>query len=115
MRTSNQKCDMYVNKCEVFTANNIFAEDYSNVRESSVLPDGLYVVYSYGHHFPMYAYDYRLKVWIGNEDKYSASTSKQQSQARPRFEIGKWLNTSDMQLLIRCNSLVDYTIKKAGV
>ena len=109
MRTSNQKCDMYVNKCEVFTANNIFAEDYSNTKESPVLPDGLYVVYSYGHHFPMYAYDYRLKVWIGNSDKYSVSTSKQQTQARPRFEIGKWLNTSDMQLL------VDYTIKKAGV
>jgi|TARA_R110002153_G_scaffold245393_1_gene400930 hypothetical protein len=122
MRTSNQDCSTYVNKCEEFKgawnktsgSYSLFAEDYSNVKESPVLPEGLYVVYSYGHHFPMYAYDYRLKVWIGNEDKFSVSTSRHQSHARPRFEIGKWLSTDEMHSLISEKGLTEYTIKKAG-
>ena len=36
----------------------------------------LYVVYSYGEHFPMYVYDHGVELWFGNADKYSPTTSK---------------------------------------
>lgn len=107
MKTSNRECSTYVNKCEPFNANNIFAE---NVFDGN----HLYVVYSYGVHFPMYIYDYGLKVWVGNSDRYSVTTSKHMSQARPRFEIEQWLTTDDMRSLIANNGIVNYTIKKAG-
>jgi hypothetical protein len=60
----------------------------------------LYVVYSYGYHFPMYVYDYRLEQWFGNSDKYSSTTSRHQSYARPRGEDIKYLDTSMMKLVI---------------
>ena len=112
MKTSNRECSTYVNKCEPFNANNIFAE---NVFDDEVLyRPNLYVVYSYGFHFPMYVYDYKLKVWVGNSDRYSVTTSKHMSQARPRFEIEQWLTTDDMRSLIANSGVVNYTIKKAG-
>jgi len=47
----------------------------------------VYVVYSYGTHFPMYVYDSLMHVWFGNYDKYSVSTSKHQSQLRPSGDV----------------------------
>ncbi len=32
----------------------------------------LYVVYSYGRHFPMYAYDTESQRWFGNRDKFQS-------------------------------------------
>ena len=72
MRTSNGKCSNQTTTRTPFIANNLFAEITSN---------GIYVVYSYGYHFPMYVYT--LGTWYVNSDKYSVSTSKQQNQARP--------------------------------
>jgi hypothetical protein len=39
-----------------------------------------YVVYSYGYHFPMAAWDGYM--WHVNEDKYSPSTGRHQSYVR---------------------------------
>lgn len=44
VRTTNYKCRENVKNLDVFEASNIFSE-WSN---------GVYVVYSYGRHFPMY-------------------------------------------------------------
>lgn len=41
---------------------------------------GLYVVYSYGTHFPVAVY--KNGVWLVNEDKYSRTTSKHQGYVR---------------------------------
>jgi hypothetical protein len=60
----------------------------------------LYVVYSYGYHFPMYIYDYKAQQWFGNSDKYSSTTSRHQSQARPRHVDITYLDTSMMKLII---------------
>jgi len=73
---------------------------------------GLYVVYSYGYHFPMYLYDKSVGVWFGNSDKYSNSTSKHQLYARPTEPINQWLSTSEMKKYIGCGSLVEYLIDK---
>lgn len=71
-RIANRDVRHYVSRLEIFKANNIFSEQYK----------GFYTVFSYGHHFPMYAFD--GKSWYENVDKYSVTTSKHHTQARPR-------------------------------
>ena len=48
----------------------------------------LYVVYSYGEHFPMFLYDGTpgRRGWAINTDKYSVTTSRHFSQAHPQCE-----------------------------
>ena len=43
----------------------------------------LYVVYSYGPHWPLFIYSTDTRTWYANEDKASRTTSKQYSQAFP--------------------------------
>lgn len=47
----------------------------------------LYVVYSYGEHWPLFAWD--NGEWYENEDKYSPTTSKHHSQTHPHKETDK--------------------------
>tara|TARA_R100000700_G_C3044335_1_gene66770 strand:- start:176 stop:469 length:294 start_codon:yes stop_codon:yes gene_type:complete len=94
IRTSNIKCSEYVNNKIEFKANNIFSEH--------IKKDKLYIVYSYGYHFPMYI-KYK-NTWYENSDKYSVSTSKQQSQSRPNAKT-KLLSTNEMKELIYKTSL----------
>ena len=42
-----------------------------------------YVVYSYGKHFPMYVWEPTDEQWYANEDRFSPSTSRQQSACNP--------------------------------
>lgn len=71
MRVSNKSCRSWVQRREPFKANHLFAER----------ANGFYVVYSYGHHWPLWAFD--GQVWYENVDKYSSSTSRHKSQSRP--------------------------------
>ena len=59
MRVSNNKAIEYVEKLEEF--------DGSNTMGRWVGDENLYVVYSYGSHFPMYIYDKEQGKWIGNK------------------------------------------------
>ena len=62
----------------------------------------LYVVYSYGEHFPLFLNDcsYGESAWAVNTDKYSVTTSKHFSQAHPQCEtVGS--NTFEMRELIK--------------
>ena len=115
MRVSNNKARDYVEKLEVFQGSNTFAEwrshgsgDDSGLHEHKKI----YVVYSYGSHFPMYIYDGQEGKWIGNKDKYSSSTTRHQSLLRPS-SVGIWLDTKEMQGVINNYGLVGYTINKA--
>ena len=105
MRVSNNKARDYVNGFKEFQGSNMFSESYPS--------KGLYVVYSYGSHFPMYIYDKEQGKWIGNKDKYSSSTTRHQSQGRPSGEIDVWYNTNDMKDIIWHGGLVALTINKA--
>ena len=64
IKTSNIACSELVDKKVVFKANNIFSEHIEK--------DKLYIVYSYGYHFPMYI-KYK-NTWYENSDKYSVTT-----------------------------------------
>jgi hypothetical protein len=111
MRVSNNKAREYVEKLEVFQGSNTFAKwlEVGNGRQDA---DKLYVVYSYGSHFPMYIYDKEQGKWLGNKDKYSRSTTRHQSQLRPS-SVGLWLNTDEMKDVVWHGGLVGHTINKA--
>ena len=59
----------------------------------------VYVIYSYGSHFPMYVYDETSQQWLGNTDKYSRTTSSHQSKYRPS-EVAKWFNTATLRDIV---------------
>jgi len=86
MKISNSKARQFVQNKLEFKGNNLFAE----------VTSGVYKVYSYGRHFPIYAY--KDKVWYKNVDKYSLTTSKHQSQLHPLEECLE-LNTEAMKAL----------------
>lgn len=87
IKTSNQKARQYVQDREAFKGSNTFGEWVGDV----------YAVYSYGYHFPMFAF--KDGNWYANSDKYSVSTSKQYGQLHPHTDCTA-LNTQAMKYLI---------------
>lgn len=72
-------------------------------RHESIWPEFIgdnYVVYSYGRHFPMYFWDDSSATWFGNKDKYSRTTTRHQSYARPatrRPDDIQWVDTDTLK------------------
>lgn len=89
-RVSNRQARSYVeNKQEFVTHNTTMFAEHD-------LAANTYTVYSYGRHFPMYVYDYDTAEWWGNGDKYSPTTSRHQSAARPH-DVAHWTDTHTLQ------------------
>lgn len=59
----------------------------------------LYVVYSYGY-WPMYVCDTRNKLWFANAGRFSRTTSKHQSHARPYNVELAHLPTAELDAMI---------------
>ncbi len=81
-KITNREARDYVKAHKPFEANNILgihvlgrARDGSQIRT--------YVVYSYGTHFPIYAFSYEVNRWFANKDRYSLTTSKHKGQCHP--------------------------------
>jgi hypothetical protein len=64
----------------------------------------LYIVWSYGPHFPIYVWDEEACRWYGNSGKYSSTTSRHQSNARPNPLHGEIIWVETEQLLSVINS-----------
>lgn len=73
IKTSNGDCRQYVQKRQEFKGSNLFGQQY----------DGVYVVFSYGHHWPLYAYVEAEDQWYANYSKRSVSTARHATQAHP--------------------------------
>lgn len=71
-RVATRSCSQYVRDREPFKSTNVFGE---------MLNKGVYVVYSFGRHFPMYAYI--DGEWYRNTDGFSRTTAKHKGQACP--------------------------------
>ena len=84
----NKTASNYVTDKVEFNGSNTFAR----------WDNGLYIVYSFGYHFPMYIFD--GFAWFENCDKYSPSTSKQQTQLRPDADKFEMLNTNELKQMI---------------
>ena len=74
VKTSNRNARASVQARNVFDASNTFGR----------IVGPLYVVYSYGVHWPLFVYE--GGVWYENEDRYSVTTSKHRSQLHPLLE-----------------------------
>lgn len=76
-----------------FKAGNVYAET----------KNGVYVVYSYGEHFPLAVH--RDDRWFVNHDRYSVSTSCQQSKTGVRCLPGAATkNTKELCAMVRYGS-----------
>ena len=88
MKTANKNCGKHVDNLEPFEGSNLF----------SVNLNGVYVVYSYGGHFPLYIH--KNGKWYGNNTKYSVTTGKHRSHAMPSCDDITWLDTRGMRDLL---------------
>lgn len=59
----------------------------------------LYVVYSYGPHWPLFIFDPTNDVWYGNEDKYSSTTTRHRTYTEPRGVHIEWRDSRIMKEL----------------
>ena len=84
---ANKQARTYVARRSLFKGSNLFSEMRGNA----------YVVYSYGYHFPLLVY--AGSTWYENSDKYSASTSRHLSLARPGGHMEK-RTTEELKALI---------------
>lgn len=76
VRTSNTKCGEYVMRRVEFDGHQLY---------SRYLQPDIYVVYSYGPHWPLYA---NIRgVWYRNTEKVSLSTTRQSGYARPADDV----------------------------
>lgn len=101
IRLANYNCRKAVEARQAFKANNIYAER-QHADPTRGTPD-IYVVYSYGEHFPMYVAvvrEFGMVHWYCNEDKYSRSTTRHQSQARPMYVHMEDYDTRALKRLI---------------
>jgi hypothetical protein len=92
MKLANKRVQEVVDRMDEFTASNIFAE-WERVEGRS-----LYIVYSWGKHYPMY-----INIrgdWYGNSDYYSISTQRHKTQARPTGHV-RYLSTESLKRIIR--------------
>lgn len=90
-RVNNYEAKQYVNRLQEFRGSHLFACNEGD----------LYVVYSYGNHWPLYAYDRAGSQWYGNRNKYSSSTSRHATRTRPSSKDIRWLNVDEMLEIIR--------------
>lgn len=88
-------------KCLDFKGNSLYAETIDN----------LYIVYSYGKHFPIAVYNFDTKIWYINTDKYSTTTSRHQSIVKQAIAIAIAINED--KVLCSLEELQDY-IKNKG-
>jgi hypothetical protein len=81
----SKKCGNYEARSRVqsrtpFTANNLYGVRAGTSNEP------MYIVYSYGEHWPLFIYHEPTDTWFENSDKYSVTTSKHRSQSHPLCE-----------------------------
>ena len=101
---TNSDVRRYVNNHEVFVTNNktMFSEYNGD----------LYIVYSYGYHFPMYVYDTQRDMWFANSDKFSSTTSRHQSKARPDAHIDGNMDTDNLTKFIQAGGYIQHTAQR---
>jgi len=95
--TSGWKAREFVQKLQPFRNNATGGKGPKNASLWGEITCDLYVVYSYGRHWPLWA-NWR-GVWFGNTDKYGPTTSKHYSQTHPhKAFVG--LSKIDMEYLV---------------
>lgn len=111
MRIANKAAASMVANRRPFEGSNMFA------REVFLDASDLYVVYSYGVHFPMYIAetDHETKTtrWYANTNKYSRSTTRHQSQSHPPYDIQTIPMEHEAMLVLARGGLMEYVRRGA--
>ena len=100
MKVSNKNARPLVESRSDFDGANTFARN----------DDNLYIVYSYGYHWPMFIYSKANNMWYENISKYSSTTSKQTTQLRPNVKLNP-LYCDQMKEIIH-NTPAFYDLRK---
>lgn len=81
---------------------------------SHIFATNLYIVYSYGRHFPIYIWDDEALCWYGNSSKYSNTTTRHQNNARPTPQHGDiiWVETDRMLDIINSGGTVNFVARR---
>jgi len=103
-RLANNQVRDAVNERRAFMTNN-------ETITSSISSKGLYVVYSYGEHYPMYVYDSIARQWFGNADWTTPTTERHKTHARPDGDI-RWASTDYLRALILAGSYVNHAAQR---
>jgi len=78
----------------------------------------LYIVYSYGYHFPLVIYDFTCERWYMNMDTYSNTTSRHQFIIRQSFAKHYMsaiaLDTEEMSGIDNYGSTAHWVMRKAS-
>jgi hypothetical protein len=74
---------------------------------------GIYVVYSYGEHWPLWAYDWRANQWYENVDKWGEynrgngnTTSRHKSNTMP-YDLTKSAQANGF-IAMTCNEIKEF-------
>ena len=81
IRCSNREARRHVQNHRSFRGNNLYA-NWVVVSHDEYL----YVVYSYGEHWPLFIYHEPTDTWFENLERHSVTTSKHRSQAHPHLD-----------------------------
>lgn len=87
MKVSNSNARSMVQSKLPFKGNNTFGEQRGEV----------YCVFSYGHHWPLFAYV--DGTWYENRERYGTTTSKHRSQLHPLAETEQ-VSLSEIRRLV---------------
>ena len=88
MKIANRDARKYVQSCKEFDGSNLFAVHRA--------VDDMYIVYSYGYHWPLFIHVHDL--WYENANKYGVTTSKHHTQCHPHCDTVK-LSVDQMKVL----------------
>jgi hypothetical protein len=96
-RIANRDAKGYVAKRKPFNGSHLYA-----VEKTTATGTQLYVVYSYGEHYPMYIAETAgtMTAWYVNDEPSSQSTGRHRSQANPGTACLP-LSCTDMQRVAR--------------
>lgn len=92
-RIANRDAHHYTAEKQEFRGSNLYGVWYRT---------DVYVVYSYGEHWPLYVWLDRPQMWLGNDSGYSRSTGRHASQALPcRPDQIEWAGIQDLEHVLR--------------
>lgn len=73
--------------------------------------NGMYVVYSYGYHYPMLIWEPVSGMWFVNEDKSTRTTSMHKSKTRP-YNITSYNLRTDAMIELSYNGYASLANKR---
>ena len=117
MRIANKAAASMVANRRPFEGSNMFAREKAVIGEGGHTLSELYIVYSYGDHFPMYIAETDVETkttrWYANTNKYSRSTTRHQSQAHPPYDIQTIPMEHEAMLVLARGGLMEYVRRGA--